>query len=96
MQSIEQLTSVESQMSLKFAAITAKVMGDAVRLKMKADIEGDNKPFEFYVNLALNLHYNEYADSLNTENESYPDDVDLMNSAHDVVTENLINFGFNI
>lgn len=92
-QTLDQLTSVESQMSLKFAATTAKIVGDAVKINMKANINGNIQTLVTAVNLAYNLHFNEYADSLNTEDESYPDDVDLMNSAMDQVTQNLIELG---
>lgn len=97
MLTIEQLTSVKSQMTLKGAAITAKIVADAVRLKMRADIENPAGTCSLsgFLPFAINLHFNELADSLDNNCPHYPDDVDTIDTLRDQVAQNMLELGFD-
>ena len=97
MLTIEQLTSVESQMTLKGASHTACIMANAAKLNMKAIIENPSVfGFVHYLKLAANLHFNDIADSLNTEDPNYPDDVDTIDTMREQVEKTLKELGFGV
>lgn len=97
MLTIEQLTSVDSQLTLKGASHTACIMANAVRLNMKSIIENPSVfGFEHYLKLAANLHFNDIADSLNTEDPNYPDDVDTIDTMREQVEKNFKELGFDV
>ena len=97
MLTIEQLTSVESQLTLKGASHTAAIMASAVKLHMKAIIENPSVFwFEHYLKLAANLHFNELVDSLNTEDPNYPDDIDTIEAMREQVEKTLKELGFGV
>jgi len=97
MLTIEQLTSVNSQLTLKGASHTAAIMAAAVKLHMKAIIENPSVfGFEHYILMAANLHFNEIADSLDNEDPNYPDDVDTIDTMREQVEMNFKELGFDI
>lgn len=97
MLTIEQLTSVESQMTLKGASHTACIMANAVRLHMKAIIENPSVFwFEHYLKLAANLHFNDIVDNMNNEDPNYPDDIDTINTMREQVEKNFKELGFGV
>lgn len=97
MLTIEQLTSVDSQMTLKGASHTACIMANAVKLNMKAMIENPSVfGFVHYLKLAANLHFNDIADSLNNEDPNYPDDVYTIDTMREQVEQNFKEMGFSL
>lgn len=100
MLTIEQLTSVDSQMTLKGASHTACIMANAVKLNMKAMIENPSVcwaySFVHYLKLAANLHFNDIADSLNTEDPNYPDFVATIDTMREQVEKNFKELGFGV
>ena len=97
MLTIEQLTSVESQMTLKGASHTAAIMANAVKLNLKAIIENPSVfGFVHYLKLAANLHFNDIADNLDLEDPNYPDDIDTINTMREQVEKNFKELGFGV
>lgn len=96
MQNLDQLTNHAAQMTMKAGHLTAKIVGDGARLWMHHSIDqGDATVLTLAECTALAHadHWTQHLAQLDTNCETYPDDVDACDTLRDQITQNLADMG---